>query len=88
MIGYYEHDRYYTYSNNNVTTSTTTCFNTVSISTSTAWVSNYVEVYDHPIRRPKPPYVPFEPVRLPRYQAPPMPCPWPVALRRFRGDLM
>lgn len=87
MIGYYDHDRSYTYSNNEVTTSTTTCFNVTIATAVTAWVSDYVEVYDHPIRRPKPPYIPFEPVRIPRFAAPSMPPPWPVALRRFRGDL-
>ena len=74
---------------NDITTSTTTAGAWVTVSTSTAYSSNVAVEYEpSPYRRPKPPYIPFAPVLMPKYTAPPQPHPWPVALRRFRGDLM
>lgn len=90
MIGYYNRrqDEYYTYSSNQVTTSTNTCVNVTVETATTIWVSCTDGDQPRFVKPSKPRFVPFIPFYVARYVAPPPPVAWPVALRRFRGDLM
>ena len=89
MIGYYEApSERYTYSDNITTSTATTGGQWITVTSTSCSLNIAVEYEPPPYRRPKPPYIPFEPVRVPKYVAPPPARPWPVALRRFRGDIM